>query len=90
MFSLMMLTFFLKVNARVFRKPTALFSTTHKWTQHNHMIRPANKGDIQRIDDCNRANLPENYYNDFYEEHIHRFPELQLVALNERQELVSF
>jgi hypothetical protein len=52
-------------------------------------IRCARPIDIAHIDACNRATLPENYNREFYEEQIQKWPELALVAINDKNELVQ-
>lgn len=43
-------------------------------------LRLARKSDIPMIQRCNLANLPENYSNHFYTNHIRQWPDLALVA----------
>ena len=54
----------------------------------HYQIRCARLGDINHIDECNRATLPENYQRDFYESHLQTWPELALVALNSNKDVV--
>lgn len=54
-----------------------------------HHIRCATTADIPHIDSCNRAYLPENYWNDYFEEQLKRWGELSLVAVSDRNELVG-
>lgn len=53
-------------------------------------IRFAKQTDVEFLDACNRATLPENYQPDFYQQHISRWPELSLIALTEDNEMVIF
>lgn len=43
-------------------------------------IESATLGDIASIQVCNRASLPENYADSFYERHLRQWPDLSFVA----------
>jgi N-alpha-acetyltransferase 10/11 len=43
-------------------------------------VRLARLGDIPQIQQCNLANLPENYPDVFFQRHIYTWPELSIVA----------
>ena len=53
-------------------------------------IRLATVEDIPHIDKCNVANLPENYDYMFFKNHIMKWPELSLVAVDNNEELVGY
>ncbi|KAJ8609812.1 hypothetical protein CTAYLR_007182 [Chrysophaeum taylorii] len=52
-----------------------LATTTNEVT-----IEAAGFGDIEEIQRCNRASLPENYADSFYERHLKQWPDLSFVA----------
>jgi hypothetical protein len=70
-------------------KTVSQFSTrTFSTPPPEPVIRCARLIDITHIDACNRATLPENYHREFYEEQIQKWPELALVAINDKNEMV--
>ena len=54
-------------------------------------IRRAEIRDIRAISNCNIENLPENYDDEFYVNHLRKYPDLSLVAYNnENDELIGY
>ena len=53
-------------------------------------IRLATVEDIPHIDKCNVDNLPENYDYMFFKNHIMKWPELSLVAIDDNEQLVRY
>lgn len=76
--------------SRLFMKVMSQFSSRTFSAVPAPMIRCARLIDITHIDACNRATLPENYHREFYEEQIQKWPELALVAISDKNELVTF
>ena len=66
-----------------------LFQFSHNGL--DYCIRQAQHADLESIDSCNRANLPENYSPDFYLDQIRYFPELTLIAETvESREVIGY
>jgi len=64
---------------------------THLTTSNTpYTIRTATRDDVQIIDNCNRANLPENYGLMFYYDHLRRWPDLSLLAFDEKNEMMGY
>lgn len=55
-----------------------------------YSIRLARRADISEIDRCNRRNLPENYNELFYDDHLKRWPDLSLIAESEDNEMMGY
>ena len=55
-----------------------------------YSIRHAKTEDIPYINKCNVENLPENYSYEFFYRHLTLWPELSLVAENNRKELIGY
>eukprot|EP01036_Dinobryon_divergens_P027385 gene27385-36153_t len=53
-------------------------------------IRLAKTDDIPNISKCNIENLPENYSNSFYIDHLSKWPELSIIAETSKKELVGY
>eukprot|EP01039_Chlorochromonas_danica_P004998 gene4998-5489_t len=84
-------------SSRLFATQSRSSSSHHHYHHQQHQlphlhyrIRPATKNDIPRIDQCNRANLPENYSHLFYSSHLDRFADLSLVAETDQAELIGY
>jgi peptide alpha-N-acetyltransferase len=56
----------------------------------NFKIRFAKREDIESINKCNIENLPENYSNSFYVNHLNKWPELSLIAENEEKKIIGY
>lgn len=55
-----------------------------------YTIRLAKVEDIPYIDKCNVENLPENYDYVFFKNHITKWPDLSLVAVDQNEDLVGY
>uniref|UniRef100_A0A7S1G113 N-acetyltransferase domain-containing protein n=2 Tax=Corethron hystrix TaxID=216773 RepID=A0A7S1G113_9STRA len=63
----------------------AFFRVSHAFASDREfrphvLLRVARRTDVQGIQSCNLANLPENYHTAFYVNHLRDWPELALVA----------
>mmetsp|Transcript_1713 Transcript_1713/g.2740 ORF Transcript_1713/g.2740 Transcript_1713/m.2740 type:complete len:230 (+) Transcript_1713:28-717(+) len=69
---------------------TRFAETGGKFRQYGINIRLANKEDIRSISKCNIENLPENYSDWFYTDHLSKWPELSIIAEDTENELVGY
>mmetsp|Transcript_18549 Transcript_18549/g.24110 ORF Transcript_18549/g.24110 Transcript_18549/m.24110 type:complete len:302 (+) Transcript_18549:175-1080(+) len=64
---------------------TRIFSKSEEDTnsENNDIIQVATRSDIPEIQKCNRATLPENYNDAFFESHLSDWPDMSFVAKSE-------
>lgn len=56
----------------------------------SYSIRIAHKNDIPFIRNCNVANLPENYNDNFYNQQLKDWPNLSLVCQDKEENIVGY
>ena len=54
-----------------------------------YVVRKAQFVDVDRIQECNLANLPENYRLNFFSNHIAKWPDLSFIAETNEKEMVG-
>lgn len=58
--------------------------------QLSYSVRAANSSDIAAIDSCNRRNLPENYSQSFYDNHLAKWADISLIAESKNKDVVGY
>ncbi len=70
---------------------TEIFNLPFTHNNLDYCIRRARYFDITAIDLCNRANLPENYFMQYYVDQLHKFPDLSLIAeTKDSKEIIGY